>query len=170
VKALPLIAALVPALALAQATTTPEPAAAPAAAVASMPHAMIKASETKWGDAPAALPKGAKAVVLYGDPGKAGPFSIRLNAPAGYKVPRHWHPTDEQVTVISGDLTLDMDKDNNAHSATFGAGDYVNLPAHMQHEASTKSGAVVQISAMGPFEITYVDPKDDPRKAAPAAK
>ena len=167
-KALPFIAVLVPALALAQSTTTPAPAAAPAADAASMPHAMDKAAETKWGDAPAALPKGAQAVVLYGDPAMAGPIALRLKTPPGYRIPRHWHPTDEQVTVIEGDLTLAMDQDAKAHSATFGAGDYVNLPANMQHEASTKGGAVVQINAMGPFEINYVDPKDDPRKAKPA--
>ena len=41
-----------------------------------------------------------------------------------------------------------------------------NLPAHMHHQASSKGGAVVQVQAMGPFEIIYIDPKDDPRKAA----
>jgi hypothetical protein len=28
----------------------------------------------------------------------------------------------------------------------------------------TDLGATVQVSGMGPFQITYVDPKDDPRK------
>jgi hypothetical protein len=40
----------------------------------------------------------------------------------------------------------------------------------MQHEASTTTGAVVQIHGTGPFQINYVDAKDDPRnrKAEPA--
>ena len=155
--------ALLPAVALAQ-TATPEPTATKPATDAASTHAMIRAADTKWGDAPPMLPKGAQAAVLYGDPGKAGPFAIRLKAPAGYKVPRHWHPTDEQVTIIEGDFTLSMGEAGSTHDGTFAPGDYVSLPANMQHEGSTKGGTVVQINSTGPFEITYVDPKDDPRK------
>jgi hypothetical protein len=72
------------------------------------------------------------------------------------------------VTVLEGDLTLEMGDGANRHSATFGPGDYVLLPAHMHHMASTSAGAVVQVHALGPFEINYVDPKDDPRKRTPA--
>lgn len=139
-----------------------------AAVTAPSAHSMVRAAETAWDNAPPMLPRGAQAAVLYGDPGKAGPFAIRLKAPAGYRVPRHWHPSDEQVTVIQGQVTLSMGEADNAHSESFGAGDYVNLPAQMQHEATVQDDAVVQINAIGPFEITYVDPADDPRKAAPA--
>lgn len=156
-----LFLALLPAFAFAGQDAAPT-ATAPAG------HSMVRAAETAWGDGPPVLPKGVQAAVLYGDPGKAGPFALRLKAPAGYRVPRHWHPADEQVTVIEGELTLSMGEAASAHADTFGPGDYVNLPARMQHEASTQDGAVVQINAMGPFEITYVDPKDDPRKAAAA--
>ena len=148
---------LVPAFALAQSAASSD--AAPSS------HVMVKAAETKWGEGPAFLPKGVQAAVLYGDPSKAGPFTLRLKAPAGGKIPRHWHPTDEQVTIIEGDFHLSMGEAGSAHDADFVAGDYVNLPAKMQHEASTKNGAVVQVNAMGPFEINYVDPKDDPRNA-----
>lgn len=53
--------------------------------------AMINPAGMKWSDAPPTLPKGAKLAVLYGDPGKDGPFVIRIKAPAGYRVPPHWH-------------------------------------------------------------------------------
>jgi hypothetical protein len=58
----------------------------------------------------------------------------------------------------------------NAHAETFAPGDYILLPAQMQHEASTTAGAVVQVHGTGPFQINYVDAKDDPRnrKAEPA--
>ena len=157
--------ALVPAFALAQAqtATTPQAEQAPSAGSG---HSMVKASDTKWGEAPASLPKGAQAVVLYGDPKVAGPFAIRIKAPPGFKVPRHWHPSDEQVTIISGDFTLSMGEAGSAHDGTFGPGDFVSLPSKMQHEATTKTGVVVQVNSTGPFEINYVDPKDDPRKAS----
>jgi len=157
--ALPALLILVPGLALAQSAATPAPAAP-------VEHAMLHAAQTPWGDAPPALPRGAQAAVVYGDPGQAGAFVLRLKAPAGYKVPRHWHPSAELVTIIEGDFHLSMGEAGNAHEADFGPGDFVSLPAQMQHEASTKNGAVVQVTSTGPFEIHYVDPKDDPRSAA----
>ena len=38
----------------------------------------VNPKDIKWGDAPPSLPKGAKIAVLQGDPGKPGPFVIRL--------------------------------------------------------------------------------------------
>jgi hypothetical protein len=107
--------------------------------------------------------------VLSGDPGKAGPFAIRMKAPAGVKSAAPLASRDEQVTIIDGDFHLSMGEAASAHGADFGAGDYVNLPAKMQHEASTTGGAIVQVNSTGPFEITYVDAKDDPRNAMPKA-
>src|SRR5262245_21440568 len=85
---LSLLVALVPAIALAQSATAPQAPAMPDVSS----HTMVMAKDIKWGEAPPALPKGAMIAVLSGDPGKAGPFAIRLKFPAGYKVPRHWHP------------------------------------------------------------------------------
>lgn len=145
----------------------PQESAMPPAAAT---HTMVKASEVKWGDAPPAFERGAQAAVMAGDPARSGGlFVIRLKIPAGFKIARHWHPSDEHVTVIEGDMSLDMGEGAKQHSASFGPGDYVLLPAQMQHAASTSAGAVVQVHAIGPFEITYVDPKDDPRQRAPAA-
>ena len=70
--------------------------------------------------------------------------------------------------MIEGDLTLEMGDEAQRHSASFTQGDYVLLPAQMHHMASTTGGAIVQVHAMGPFELNYVDPKDDPRKRAAA--
>jgi len=54
-------------------------------------HAM-HADRLQWGPAPPVLPKGAQFAVLSGDPTKAGPFTLRLKAPAGYKIPAHTIP------------------------------------------------------------------------------
>ncbi len=133
---------------------------------APMQHAITHAANTAWGPAPPMLPTGAQASVLVGDPGKPGVFTLRLKMPPGYRVPRHWHPTDEAVTLIEGDLTLSMGAIDAAQAEALAPGDFINLPAHMQHEASSKDGAVVQVQAIGPFEINYIDPKDDPRNDA----
>lgn len=152
------------------AAAPPQDPAAPAADAPASTHVMVKAAEVTWGDPPPAFERGAQAAVMAGNPGEAGVFTIRLKTPAGYRIARHWHPTDEHVTVIEGDLTLEMGEGDQMHSATFGPGDYVLLPAKMHHAASTKGGMVVQVHGTGPFELSYVDPKDDPRKRAPAAE
>ena len=123
------------------------------------------ASELKWGPAPPDLPKGAEITVLHGDPGKPHPFTLRLKMPAGYKIPAHHHPTDEYVTVISGDLSLGMgDKLDPAKAAKLAPGGFAMAGAKMNHFASSTGGAVVQVSAEGPFAMTYVNPADDPTR------
>lgn len=132
-------------------------------------HVMFDAAQLKWGEAPPALERGAQAAVLSGDPSQPGPFVLRLKVPAGFKIATHWHPTDEQVTLLAGDLTLTMDAHApGEHAHTFSPGGYALLPAKMHHAASTKGGATIQLGGMGPFELHYVDPKDDPRLRAAA--
>jgi quercetin dioxygenase-like cupin family protein len=129
-------------------------------------QAQVNSSDLKWGPAPPVLPAGAQIAVLSGDPTKTGTFVIRLKIPAGYKIPAHHHPTDEYVTVISGDFSLGMgDKLDAANSARLTAGGFVMAPAQMNHFAWTKNGAVAQISGDGPFATTYVNPADDPTHA-----
>lgn len=139
---------------------------APVLAQDSMPGHAMRPDQLKWMPAPPALPKGAQLAVLSGDPHKAGPFTIRLKAPAGYKIPAHNHPTAERVTVISGNFHFGMgDKLDEAKAEKLGSGGFVDLPAKMNHYALTSTETVVQIDSEGPFAITYVNPADDPSKS-----
>src|SRR5262245_989343 len=65
-------------------------------------HVVVRADDVKWGPAPPSLPAGAQAAIIFGDPSKAAPYVLRAKLPDGYKVPPHWHPTDENVTVLKG--------------------------------------------------------------------
>jgi hypothetical protein len=130
-------------------------------------------SDVKWGDAPPILPKGVKFALLYGDPGKTGGlYIIRLKTPAGYKIPAHWHPADENVTVVSGTFYAGMgDKLDEKATKAFPAGSFTSMPAKMHHFAYTKGEVVLEISGIGPFAMTYINPADDPTAAAtPPAK
>src|SRR5262245_51795332 len=69
-------------------------------------HLMVRPDTIKWGPAPPALPSGAQFAVLIGDPTKMGPYTIRAKMPDGYQVPAHWHPSDENVTVLKGTLMV----------------------------------------------------------------
>lgn len=137
---------------------------APALAQDHKAHA-LSADALQWGPAPAFLPKGAQAAVLAGDPGKSGPFTVRLKMPSGYKIPAHQHPSAEAVTVISGDFGFGIgDKLDEAKAQKLGPGGFVDLPANMNHFAFANAETVVQINSTGPFEIKYVNPADDPRR------
>ena len=137
------------------------------AADAATDQVFTNPKEIKWGDAPPSLPKGAKLAVLYGDPGKPGPFVIRMMAPAGYKIAPHWHSQAESLTVITGTLHLGSgDKLDMGHAHALSAGGYHYLPAKAHHYAFTKTPTVVQINGEGPFDIVYINANEDPQKAA----
>jgi quercetin dioxygenase-like cupin family protein len=117
------------------------------------------------------MPAGAQLAVLHGDPGKKGAFVIRLQMPDGYRIPPHWHTQDEQLTVLSGTFKLGMgDKFDEASMQALGAGSYHYLPGKMHHYAAAQGATVLELHGMGPFDIHYLNPADDPSKTASAGK
>ena len=128
-------------------------------------HIMLNETDFQWGDAPPSLPKGAKLTVLQGDPSKDEPFVIRAVFPVNYKIPAHWHPTTENITVLKGSLYMGAgEKLDEANATLIKTGGYASAPAKSPHYAFTKEGCIVQIHAMGPFVINYINPADDPSK------
>jgi quercetin dioxygenase-like cupin family protein len=118
-----------------------------------------------WVAAPPSLPAGAQIAVLSGNPGVAGPFVIRLKFPDGYKVMPHWHPTPENVTVLSGEFRVAMgDKWDDSKVQPLSVGSFVSVPAHHSHYATAKGITEVQVHGNGPFKLVYVNLADDPSK------
>jgi quercetin dioxygenase-like cupin family protein len=113
----------------------------------------------QWGPAPAVFPPGAEFAVLEGDPTKAEPFTVRLRLPDGYKIPPHTHPTAENVTVLSGTFLAGMGArfvDSDLHP--YGRNDFASIPAGHAHFAMARGVTIVQVHAIGPFALTYVNP------------
>lgn len=128
-------------------------------------HTVVPGDAVEWGPAPASLPPGAQAAVLLGSPSKEGPFVLRLKFPAGFVIPPHRHSKDEFVTVISGRFAIAAgEKLDRAVAKPLPPASFVHLPADMPHYALAAEEAVVQINGMGPFDVQYLDPRDDPRK------
>jgi quercetin dioxygenase-like cupin family protein len=125
-------------------------------------------AELKWMDSPPpGLPAGATFAVVSGNPAKAGKFTIRIKMPSNYSVPPHWHPSDEHVTLVSGKLAYGMsDRIDRAGAEALAAGGTIVMKAKHHHWVFTGDGAEVEVSATGPFAITYVDPTTDPRGVA----
>jgi quercetin dioxygenase-like cupin family protein len=152
-----LVLALAPAGLAAQSTETPAP------------HAIVALAGTeKWGPAPAILPAGARLAVLEGDPGKPGAFTMRLFMPAGYRIPPHFHPVDEHVTVVRGTFQVGMgDTFDQAKLTDLPVGTFAALSPGTRHFARAKVETVIQLHGSGPWSLTYVNPADDPRAGRP---
>jgi quercetin dioxygenase-like cupin family protein len=128
-------------------------------------HIMLNQTDMQWGGAPPALPAGAKLTVLQGDPSKEEPFVVRLEFPADYKIAAHWHPTTENVTVLQGTLYMGAgEKLDETNATVINTGGFASMPAKYAHYAFTKEGCTVQIHAMGPFVLNYINRADDPSK------
>jgi quercetin dioxygenase-like cupin family protein len=124
---------------------------------------LISPAELKW-VAPAAYAPGMQLAVVTGDPSKPGMYVVRLKAPAGYVIPAHMHPNDENVTVLSGSFNIGTGpKLDKSKGTSVKAGGYSFVGKGMAHYAWFTEDTVLQLHGVGPQGVTYVDPADDPR-------
>ena len=127
-------------------------------------HMMVTPEELNWTEV-GSLPAGAKVAVIEGPLTEAVPFTFRLKLPANYKIPAHWHPAIEHVTVISGTFHMGVgDKLDTSKTMPLTAGSVAIMQVKTPHFAWTKDETIIQIHGMGPWAINYVNPADDPRK------
>jgi quercetin dioxygenase-like cupin family protein len=127
-------------------------------------HTVVSVDKVVFTPGPPTLPPGAQIAVLHGSPAKEGPFVIRLKFPAQFQIPPHRHSKEEHVTVLSGRFGMATgEKLDRAAAPLLEAGSFVRIPSGMPHYAWTDRETVVQINGMGPFDVIYVNPDDDPR-------
>jgi quercetin dioxygenase-like cupin family protein len=132
-------------------------------------HAIIvKPDQVSYGPAPATLPAGAELAVLEGKPSEPGPFTMRLRLPDGYRIPPHYHPAIEHVTVLEGTFKVGMgDKFDASALKALPTGTFGALAPGTRHFAQAQGRTVVQVHGVGPWKLTYVNPADDPRNKTP---
>jgi len=130
-------------------------------------HIMVTPTAAKWAAAPPSLPAGAQVAMLEGDPSKPAGFTFRLKMPDGYRIPPHYHPADEHVTVIEGTFVMGVgEKFDESAGRPLGVGSFAMMPTGTRHYAWTKGATIIQLHGVGPWGITYVNSSDDPRKKA----
>lgn len=123
----------------------------------------VRPSELKWGNHPA-LPKEITVSVIYGDPAKDAPHVMRLKIPAGSKIAPHWHPIDENITVLSGSLNVGKgDTFDQNNGINLPVGSFASIPAKHHHYAWTTEDTLLQLNNFGHWDIIYINPQDDPR-------
>jgi quercetin dioxygenase-like cupin family protein len=127
-------------------------------------YRVIEPSAIKWQPGPAGLPQETKSAVLYGDPAKLALFVTRIWLPAGYHIAPHMHSKPEIMTVISGHVILGIGADGDrAKARRLGPGAFVSMEPNTPHYGFANEDAVVQLSTIGPWTVTFVNPADDPR-------
>jgi quercetin dioxygenase-like cupin family protein len=144
-------------------TSAPLPAAASPAAPMEMGDVKsLAGGGLTWSDfKPEGFDPGMKLAVLEGDPGAKGHYVIRLQFPAGYRFPVHWHPGVENLTVVSGPFQLAMGNtaDWNALK-TYAPGDFIYIPPrHAHFGGSGAAPSVIQLHGEGPFQLVLGAPK-----------
>jgi quercetin dioxygenase-like cupin family protein len=142
-------------LALAAWAQSAKPAAPAKAMMGAAHHTMVIPKELKWKP----LAPGFEVATVSGDPDKTGPFTIRIRAANEAKVPPHWHPTDEHITILEGWFRVgegDTFDEKTMHEMK--AGDYAMMPAKVHHYGTQSKGGVLQVHGMGPFVVNWVNP------------
>ena len=138
-----------------------------ATATAEATHVAIAAEDVTWGPAPPSLPAGAEVAVLAGDPTKEGPFVMRARLPDGYRIAPHWHPAVENVTVISGTFGIGTGETfDPAGGKELGPGGLFVMQPETAHFAWASGETVIQVHSIGPWQLNYINPADDPRNPA----
>jgi quercetin dioxygenase-like cupin family protein len=127
---------------------------------------IIKPDDIQWTENKT-VPPGMTLFFMSGAPNKPGTFTFRAKIPAGYKLPPHRHPDRRSVTVLQGTYYSGTGEVfDEARLIAFPPGSYYVTEGNTPHFAATKDEEVIiQEDGVGPNSgISYVDPKDDPRK------
>jgi quercetin dioxygenase-like cupin family protein len=115
--------------------------------------------------------KGCELATVAGDPSAEGaPFVVRLRCADGAKIPAHWHPTDENATVLKGIFLVGMGEAFDETKLTaMNAGNFALMPKEMRHFGMAKGEVIVQVHGAGPFKVNWVNPSEVQPPDAPAA-
>jgi hypothetical protein len=133
-------------------------------------HKIVHSGDLKW----IPIMKGCDLAAVSGDFNADGaPFVLRIRCADGTKVPAHWHPTDENITVMKGTfLVAAGDTFDESKLQTMNVGNYMLMPKEMRHFGLCKGDMIVQVHGIGPFKNNWVNPSevqppDTPATTAP---
>jgi len=129
-------------------------------------HKIVRSADLKW----TPIIKGCELATVSGDPNTEGSaFVIRLRCADGAKIPAHWHPTDENVTVLKGVFLIGYGETfDETKLKAMNVGNFISMPKEMRHFAMSKGESIVQVHGAGPFKVNWVNPADVVPPDAPA--
>ncbi len=108
---------------------------------------------------------GIRTTVLYGDPTKAGPYTIALRVPANMRIAAHSHRDDRTAIVVAGVWRFGYGRTADEMLVkVLPPGSFYSEPAGTDHFAMTgPEGASVYISGFGPTSTDYVEAAKAPK-------
>jgi quercetin dioxygenase-like cupin family protein len=108
---------------------------------------------------------GIRTTVLYGNPTKAGPYTIALRVPPNTRIASHSHRDDRTAVVVAGVWRFGYGrKADEVLVKTLAPGSFYSEPAGIDHFAMTgPEGASVYISGFGPTSTDYVEAANAPK-------
>lgn len=130
-------------------------------------HKIVHFGDLKW----TPIIKGCEIAVVNGNPdGEGQPFVVRFHCIDGAKTPPHWHPTDENLTVLKGAFLVGMgEKFDESQLQSMNTGNFLLLPKEMRHFAMAKGDMILQVHGIGPFKVNWVNPSEVPPPDAPVS-
>jgi hypothetical protein len=130
-------------------------------------HKIVHSGDLKW----TGIMKGCDLAPVSGDFNAEGsPFVLRIRCVDGSKVPAHWHPTDEYLTVMKGTFLVGMGENyDESKLLTMNFGNFMLMPKEMRHFALCKGEVIVQVHGIGPFKTNWVNPSEVQPPDPPAA-
>src|SRR5262249_16132117 len=98
--------------------------------------------------------------IFSGDAEQPGSFNVmRYRVLIACDVRPHWHPEDEHVTVISGEISVGLGKKFLAAALRpLTAGSYALIPCKQPHFTHYVADTIVQVHGIGPLLVTYLEP------------
>lgn len=127
----------------------------PASAEMSTKALAIPASDSniKWGNCPPFFPGGCQIGVLNGDPKKPN-TDLFFKVPAGAILPHHSHTSAERMVLVSGELNITYDGQDEV---TLKPGMYAYGPPNLAHKGKCVEGGdpcILFIAFEGPVDAT----------------
>jgi len=121
----------------------------------------IPRDDLAWQDSVTPLNQpGMKIAVLKGNFQESGPLVFLVSLPAGYKIPTHWHDTDEDIVVLVGSIYMgggDGKPMGKSDGIFYRKGGTHHLPAKTLHWFfTTDESVVIKIRSSGPFRTHWI--------------
>jgi hypothetical protein len=131
-----------------------QPAPATGAALADCAALQPATGAAPW----TAHPKvaGVRVQTLAGAPASEGYFRYRLQLPAGFHVEPHWHTAALNMSVLCGAVQIGRPGANGGEVfASHAVGAYDRFEAGAVHSESSRDGAVLEVSGVGPASMQF---------------
>jgi len=122
------------------------------------PHKIVHYGDLRW----TPIIKGCEIAVVEGNPDSEGqPFVARFHCTDGAKTPPHWHPTDENITVLKGAFLVGMGESfDESKLRTMSPGNFMLMPKEMRHFGMARGDLILQVHGLGPFKVNWVNPSE----------